>query len=156
MGTSFLVSFAFSFAIIFMSQVKSLSPIRLFVTPWTVAFQVPPFIGFSRQEYWSGLPFPSSGDLPNPGVEHGSPALQADSLPSEPPGKTLSSSPPPQFGRRSSNREGTQPSPLTENWIKDLLNVVLPLRTRASFPLYLSHQEAFISFLSLSIRGQTE
>ena len=42
---------------------------------------------FLRQEYWSGLPFPSPGDLPNPGIEHGSPALQADSLPSEPPGK---------------------------------------------------------------------
>ena len=156
MGTSFLVSFAFSFAIIFVSQVKSLSPVRLFVTPWTIACQVPPFMGFSRQEYWSGFPFPSSGDLPKPGVKHGSPALQADSLPSEPPGKTLSSLPPPQFGLRSSNREETQPSPLTENWIKDLLNVVLPLRTRASFPLCLSHQEAFISFLSLSIRGQTE
>ena len=47
-------------------------------------------MGFSRQEYWSGSPFPSPWDLPNPGIEHGSPALQADSLPSEPPGKHLS------------------------------------------------------------------
>ena len=45
-------------------------------------------MGFSRQEYWSGLPFPSPGDLPDPGIEPGSPALQADALPSEPPGKS--------------------------------------------------------------------
>ena len=56
------------------------------VTPWTVACQAPPSMGFSRQEYWSGLPFPSPGDLPNPGVEPRSPALQADALTSEPPG----------------------------------------------------------------------
>ena len=47
-------------------------------TPWTVAYEVPPSMEFSRQEYWSGLPFPSPGDLPDPGVESGSPALQAD------------------------------------------------------------------------------
>ena len=58
-----------------------------FVTPWTVAHQAPRCIGFPRQEYWSGLPFPSSGHLPNPGIEPRSPALQADSLLSEPPGK---------------------------------------------------------------------
>ena len=56
-------------------------------TPWTVAHQTPLSMGFSRQEYWSGLPFPSPGDLPNPGMEPGSPPLQADSLPSELPGK---------------------------------------------------------------------
>ena len=61
--------------------------VRLFATPWTVTYQAPVSIGFSRQEYWSGLPFPSPGDLPNPGLELRSPALQADSLPSEPPGK---------------------------------------------------------------------
>ena len=55
------------------------------VTPWTVAHQAPPSLGFSRQEYWSGLPFPSPGDLPHPGNERMSPALQAESLPSEPP-----------------------------------------------------------------------
>ena len=60
---------------------KLLSCVRLFATPWTVAYQAPPSMGFSRQEYWSGLPFPSPGDLPHPGIEHGSPALQADSLP---------------------------------------------------------------------------
>ena len=70
------------------SFVKSLSRVRLFANPWTVAYQAPPSVGFSRQEYWSRLPFPSPGDLPNPGIEPGSPALQADALPSEPPGKT--------------------------------------------------------------------
>ena len=53
------------------------------VTPWTVAYQVPPSMGFSRQEYWSGLPFPSPGDLPDPGIEPRSSALQADSFASE-------------------------------------------------------------------------
>ena len=56
-------------------------------TPWTVAFQASPSMGFSRQEYWSGLPFPSPGDLPDTGIDTQSPALQADALPSEPPGK---------------------------------------------------------------------
>ena len=56
-------------------------------TPWTVAFQGPLTMGFSRQEYWSGLPLPSPGGLPNQGIEPRSPTLQADSLPSEPPGK---------------------------------------------------------------------
>ena len=68
-------------------KVKLLSRVRLFVTPWTVAYQAPLSIGFSRQECWRGLPFPSPGDLPDPGIEPGSPTLQADALPSEPPGK---------------------------------------------------------------------
>ena len=54
---------------------KSLSRVRLFATPWTVAYQASQSMGFSRQEYWSGLPFPSPGDLPDPGIEPGSPAL---------------------------------------------------------------------------------
>ena len=66
---------------------KSLIRVRLFATPWTVARQAPLSVGFSRQEYWSGLPFLSPGDLSNPGVESGSPALQANTLSSEPPGK---------------------------------------------------------------------
>ena len=70
-------------------MVKSLSRVRLFATPWTVAYQAPPSMGFSRQEYWSGLPFPSPGDLPDPGLEPRSPALEADALTSEPPGKPL-------------------------------------------------------------------
>ena len=63
---------------------KSLSRIRLFATLWTVAHQAPPSMGFSRQEYWSGLPFPSQGDLPDPGIEPRSPTLHADALTSEP------------------------------------------------------------------------
>ena len=61
-----------------------------FATPWTVAYQASPSMGFSRQEYWIGLPFPSPGDLHDPGIEPGSPAFEADALPSEPPGKPLS------------------------------------------------------------------
>ena len=68
-------------------KVKSLSCVRLFVTPWTVAYQAHPSMGFSKQKCWSGLPFPSPGDLPNPGIEPRSPALQADTLPSEQPYK---------------------------------------------------------------------
>ena len=69
------------------SKVKSLSRVRLLATPWTVAYQAPLSMGFSRQECWNGLPFPSPGDLPDPGIEPGSRALQTDPLPSEPPGK---------------------------------------------------------------------
>ena len=65
------------------SEVKLLSRVRLFATLWTAACQALPSMGFSRQEYWSGLPFPSPGDLPNPGIEPRSPALQADALTSE-------------------------------------------------------------------------
>ena len=68
---------------------KSLSRVRLFVTPWTVANQAPPSMGFSRQECSSGLSFPSPEDLPNPRIEPRSPALQADALPSEPPRNPL-------------------------------------------------------------------
>ena len=66
---------------------KSLSRVQLFATPWTVAYQTPPSMGFSKQEYWGGLPFLSPGDLPDPGIEPGSPAFQADALTSEPPTK---------------------------------------------------------------------
>ena len=55
--------------------------------PWTAAHLAPPSMGFSRQEYWSGMPLPSPGDLPNPAIKTGSPALEADILTSEPPGK---------------------------------------------------------------------
>ena len=78
----------FIFIILYTSvKVKSLSRVRLFATSWTVACQAPPSMGFSRQEYWSGLPFPSPGHLPNPGIKPRSPALQADALTSDPPGK---------------------------------------------------------------------
>ena len=76
-----------------LSEVKSLSRVRLFATPWPVAHQAPLSMGFSRQEYWSGLPFPSPGDLPDPGIEPRSPTLQADTLTSEPPGKLIYSIP---------------------------------------------------------------
>ena len=66
---------------------KLLSRVQLFATLWTVAYQAPLSMGFSRQKYWSGLPFPSPGDLPDPGIEPGFPALEADALTSEPPGK---------------------------------------------------------------------
>ena len=72
-------------------KVKSLSRVGLFATPGTVTYQAPPTMGFSRQECWSGLPFPSPGDLPDPGIEPGSPALQADALRSEPPGQPCES-----------------------------------------------------------------
>ena len=72
-------------------NVKSFSCVRLFATPWTVAYQAPPSMGFSRQEYWSGLPFPSPVDLPDPGIEPGSPTFQADALTSEPPKLALNS-----------------------------------------------------------------
>ena len=68
-------------------KVKSLNRVGLFVIPWTVACQAPPSMGFSRQEYWSGVPFPSPGDLPDPGIEPWSPVCQADALTSESPGK---------------------------------------------------------------------
>ena len=63
------------------------SQVQLFVTLGTAASQALLSMGFSRQEYWRGLPFPPPGDLPNPGIKPGSPMLLADSLPSEPPGK---------------------------------------------------------------------
>ena len=63
---------------------QPLSRVQLFTTLWTVAHQAPLSMGFSRQEYWSGLSFPTSGDLPNPGIKPKSSTLQADSLPSEP------------------------------------------------------------------------
>ena len=77
------------FYFLYLLLVKSLSRVRLFATPWTVAYQAPPSMEFSRQEYWSALTFPSPGDLPNPGIEPRSPVLQADALLSEPPGKPL-------------------------------------------------------------------
>ena len=66
-----------------------LSHVCLVATPWTVACQASLSIEFSRQEYWSWLPFPFPGDLPDPGIEPRFPALQADSLPSEPLGKPI-------------------------------------------------------------------
>ena len=69
--------------------VKLLSCVQLFATPWTVAYQASLSVGFPRQEYWSGLPLPSPGDLPDPEIQPRSLTLQADALPSEPPWNTL-------------------------------------------------------------------
>ena len=69
-------------------KVKLLNHVWLLMTPWTVAYQIHSSMGLSRQEYRTGLPFLSSGDLPNPGIKPRSPVLQVDSLPSEPPGKS--------------------------------------------------------------------
>ena len=66
---------------------KLLSSVRLFATPWTIAHWATPFMEFSRQEYWSGLPFPSPGDLLNPGIESKVPALAGGFFSTEPPGK---------------------------------------------------------------------
>ena len=68
---------------------SSLSCVRLFVTPWTVAFQAPLSLKFPRQEYWSGLPFPFLGDLPVPGIEPGSPALAGSFFTTKPLGKSV-------------------------------------------------------------------
>jgi len=65
------------------------SRVQLFATLWIVDLQAPLFMDFSKQEYWSGLPCPSPGDLPHPGIEPRSPTLQADSLPCEPPGSLI-------------------------------------------------------------------
>ena len=67
---------------------KSLNRVQFFATPWAIAYQATLSMGFSRQGYWSGLPFPSPEDLPNPGMEPGSPTLQAEAFPSEPPAIT--------------------------------------------------------------------
>ena len=78
-------SSVFLFAVVAIIQL--LSRVPLFETPWTVGHMAPLSMGFSRQEYWSGLPCPPPGDFPNQGIEPRFPALRADSLPSEPPGK---------------------------------------------------------------------
>ena len=105
-------------------QVKSLSHVRGFAAPWTVAYQVPPSMRFSRQENWSGLPFPSPGDLPDPGIEPRSPALSADALPSEPPGESLwrtevtqsACSYPPRYEHRWTERSLHLPLPASCIW----------------------------------------
>ena len=78
---------AFHITSIVKEPVKLFGHVWLFATSWTVAYQAAPSVEFSRQENWNGLPFPSPGDLPNPGIKPRSPTLQADALPSEPPGK---------------------------------------------------------------------
>ena len=86
-GTNKLKTYILAPKFISSEPMKLLSHVWLFAIPWTVAYQAPPSMEFSRQEYWDGLPFPSSGDLPDPRIEPRSPALQADTLLSELPGK---------------------------------------------------------------------
>ena len=85
----FILTTHFHITKCYVCMLNHFSRAQLFVTLWTIAHQAPPSMGFSRQEYWSGLPFPSPGDLPNPGIEPRSPTLQADALTSAPPGKPL-------------------------------------------------------------------
>ena len=68
-------------------KLEAVGNLSIVTAPWTIAHQAPLPMGFPRQEYWSGLPFPSLGDLPDPGIKLASPALQANSLPAELPGK---------------------------------------------------------------------
>ena len=77
------------FLTLYKVKVKLLSHVRLFAAPWTVAYHTSLSMGFSRQEYWNGLPFSFPEDLPNPGIEPRPPTLKADALPSQPPGKSL-------------------------------------------------------------------
>ena len=87
MKMSYSIHYSVSATLLMLSEVKSLSHVQLFVTPWTVAYQAPPSMGFSRQEYWNETSFPSPGDFPDQGIKPGCPALKADALSSEPPGK---------------------------------------------------------------------
>ena len=107
------------------------------MSPWTVAYEALQSIEFSRQEYWSGLPFPSPGDLPDPGIKPGSPALQADALPSEPPGKL-------QARRRLNNKLLGKcelvPGPIPSHLPSTPLNPLYPIAQR---PL---KRNRFISF----------
>ena len=84
-------------------EVKSLSRVQLFATLWTAAYKAPLSMEFSRQEYWNGLPFPPPEDFPHPGIEPRSPALQADALPSGPPGKPLVYKGPSYMNKKKSN-----------------------------------------------------
>ena len=86
-SVSFILSPLLPWKICSLRKCWLLSHVQLFATPWSIAQQVPLSMEFSRQENWSGLPFPPPGHLPHPGIEPGSPALQTDSLPSEPPEK---------------------------------------------------------------------
>ena len=76
-----------NFGMNYLNQFACVLSHSVIATPWTIAYQVPLSMGFFRKEYWSGLPFSSPGDLPDPGIEHRSPILQVDYLPSELPGK---------------------------------------------------------------------
>ena len=108
-------------------KVKSLSRVWLFATPWTVAYQAPLSMGFSRQEHWSGLPFPSPGDLPDPGIKLGSPAFQIDALTSEPPGKSFFKKRKGIivfFSRKENSSTQSEIRNLSEIWTKEINNII--------------------------------
>ena len=89
LGILLLLMDCMSYEFLCLCMLSRFSCVQLVATSWTGAHEAPLSVGFSRQEYQSGLPFPSPGDFPNPGIEPRSPTLQADSLPSEPPGKLI-------------------------------------------------------------------
>ena len=103
--------------------------------PWAVALKAPLSVGFSTQEHWSGLPHPPPGDLPNPGIEPGSPALQADSLPSEPPGKP-----------HSRGMDTIQFIAVTYLWVLSIVTVTFSERGA----VFYHRQARLLSFLALS------
>ena len=111
-------------------------------TPWTVAYKASLSMEFSRQEYWSGLPFPSPGDLPNPGIEPGSPALRADALPSEPPGKptgTLRNIASPENPQNEAKGKRATAIATTPHHLAQESRVVL-IRPELQFPQYRYHR----------------
>ena len=98
--------------------------VQLFAPPWTVAHRAPLSMEFSRQEHWSGQPFLPPGNLPDPGIEPGSPTLQADSSPFEPPGKTRGPEEEPNKSMKSNWQQWDKPvASVVLRWIKDLVSV---------------------------------
>ena len=129
------------------------SRVRLCATPEMAAHQAPPSLGFSRQERWSGLPFPSPGDLPSPGIEPGSPALQADALPPESRGKNSKCSwSPTQILTKyklSLTFVLVLPAPLWGSSESGLFSLTL-CRSQAVHPTDCSENYALLCFLQLS------
>ena len=98
--------------------------VQLFAPPWTVAHRAPLSMEFSRQEHWSGQPFLPPGNLPDPGIEPGSPTLQADCSPFEPPGKTRGPEEEPNKSVKSNWQQWDKPvASVVLRWIKDLVSV---------------------------------
>ena len=119
-----------------------LSHVWLFITPWTVAHQASLPVKFSRKEYWCGLPFHSPGDLPSPGIQPRSPALQADSLLSELPGK-------PQYYQRSAKIINFLSRPLSR------APLVHPTSSVLIWFNFSSHMSAFYNLVGIRAGGST-
>ena len=137
----------------------SLSHVQLFVTPWTVAHQAPLSMAFSRQDYWSGLPFSPPGDLPNPEIEPGSPALQADYLPSEPE-RTSGEKLIPNNARKNLGIEAQRSGmvfPRTHSWLMlyGLLSCSPAPRDLTSAPLHGTHQNNYSMYSHFSLHTST-